>query len=131
MSSSIATIHETCSGCSPRSGDKRVKRLKKTTKAQGSAFEDPNALVSYSCPRCGQWLCDALPGASVLCEKCRAWTPRETVPPLKGKRIPVRTRPPAKVDMEKPLCSQVPEAKTHARTGSQGVLAFCDVTDEP
>lgn len=32
-----------------------------------------NGLVPYRCPKCGQWLCDALPGATVRCEKCGVW----------------------------------------------------------
>lgn len=35
--------------------------------------QNKSGLVSYCCPKCGQWLCDALHGATVRCEKCGVW----------------------------------------------------------
>ena len=31
-------------------------------------------LKSIQCTRCGEWLCDALPGAKAYCPRCRVWS---------------------------------------------------------
>jgi len=50
------------------------------------------ALVHYYCPKCGQWLCDTLPGCLVRCEICGVWgnEERETIPPEQVKGYTVR-----------------------------------------
>lgn len=31
-------------------------------------------LVKYTCPKCGELLCRALPGGEAKCPKCNVWT---------------------------------------------------------
>jgi hypothetical protein len=37
------------------------------------ALEAATALLPYRCPKCSQWLCDALPCSLAWCEKCGVW----------------------------------------------------------
>jgi len=49
-------------------------------------------LVPYHCSRCGQWLCDTLPGGLARCERCGVWTNEtgEMIPPGKVQGYTVR-----------------------------------------
>ncbi|MDT3499282.1 hypothetical protein NLU03_35035 [Bacillus toyonensis] len=40
-----------------------------------------NKLILIICPNCDRKLCEALPGASVKCPKCKKWTTAQPEPP--------------------------------------------------
>ena len=56
------------------------------------AAEVATVLVPYYCPKCGQWLCDTLPGCLVRCEKCGVWGTEkgEIIPPGEVRGYTVR-----------------------------------------
>jgi len=77
------------------------------------------SLVPYHCPKCGQWLCDTLPGCLVRCEICGVWGTEkgEIIPPgevrgytvreynrrqaeAEASRKPVRKRQPKQMGLE-------------------------------
>lgn len=49
-------------------------------------------LVAYRCPKCGRWLCDALPCSLAWCEKCGVWVNKqgEIIPPGEVRGYTVR-----------------------------------------
>jgi len=56
------------------------------------AAEAATVLVPYYCPKCGQWLCDTLPGCLVRCEICGVWGTEkgEIIPPGEVRGYTVR-----------------------------------------
>ncbi len=51
-----------------------VQEKKPAAQAKEPEIPARTELLPIPCARCGQWLCDALPGAKAYCPRCRVWS---------------------------------------------------------